>query len=101
MEPSTWISLGALLIAALSGIYGQRNQRRTGDLAEEDQQYRQMKDANEALERRVTDLERRLGVAEDKVDACERRDAKHVQQRDQLWTFIIRQGLTPPPGARS
>lgn len=98
MNASTWISIGALLLAIASGVFGWRNTNRTTVVAEEDLSLRQLQAANAALDHRVSDLEKRLGVAETKVDECEKRDSLHVRQRDTLITFIIQAGLTPPPG---
>lgn len=98
MNASTWIALGAFVLAVASAVFNYLTSSRTTTVAEEDLSLRQLQAANAALDHRVTDLEKRLGIAETKVDECEKRDSLHVRQRDMLLAFIIKAGLTPPPG---
>lgn len=90
MEPSDWVSIGALLVAAASFFIKTRHDDRAADVAEDDLSLRRLQAALEAGDRRITDLERRLELAERHYQRCD-------EDRIRLRTFIVSEGLTPPP----
>lgn len=113
MDVATLIAAGALLVSVGQVVVDRALRRRTGaqgdralDLQEDDLSLRQLQAANAALEHRADGLEARLGRAESKLEACEKREqqAKQAEEErekrwkakvDELMTLLIRNGITP------